>query len=333
MSGKNLRQIVEQFSSAKVLVVGDLILDKYIWGKVERISPEAPVAVVNVNKEEERLGGAGNVAHNIRALGAEVSLCGVVGDDSDGRRVVEMLEAQGIDCQGVMVDRSRPTTVKTRVVAHSQQIVRIDKESTVKVAPAFSHGLAAAISDHAKRVGAIVLSDYGKGTVTDTLIESLRSSESVELLRYGKAPLVVDPKAPNFDMYRGATVVKPNCKEASQASGLEISSRADAIAAGKVLLEKWQSQMVLVTLGEGGMVLVSNIEGHEDAYEIDTEAQEVFDVSGAGDTVAAVFALALAARATPEQAARVANIAAGIVVAEVGTAVVNAAELTGRLPA
>lgn len=322
-----LLDCIERFRDTPVLVMGDLILDHYVWGKVNRISPEAPVVVVQVTEESKRAGGAGNVAANLLSLGARVSVCGIVGDDDNGRLMVDTLKSQGADINSIMVDRSRPTTVKTRVIAHAQQVVRVDREVVSPISETYSEGLAASVQSRLNTLKGVIISDYGKGTITRSIFDRLQKGESKTQLGLGKVPLLVDPKAPNFSMYVGSTVIKPNRREAEEASGLAITDRASAIRAGNELLKKWNCEMVLITLGEDGMILVSADKSSGKPIEIDTVAREVYDVSGAGDTVSAVFTLALASGATPEQAARLSNYAAGIVVREVGTVAVSRDEL------
>jgi D-beta-D-heptose 7-phosphate kinase/D-beta-D-heptose 1-phosphate adenosyltransferase len=326
-----LLKVVEKFQDTPVLVVGDLIVDHYIWGGVNRISPEAPVVVVDVNKEDKRPGGAGNVGHNLVELGARVHVCGVVGDDLEGRALTEQLESLGMQTGGVFVDRNRPTTVKTRVIAHAQQVVRVDRESRDILSAAFQESIGAEVREKLSTVGSVIISDYGKGAVTETLFTRVREAAQDGEAGITSVPVLVDPKAPNFSLYQGGTIIKPNRKEAEEASGVSISDRDSAIAAGRVLLEKWNSEFVLITLGEMGMVLVSALDSYPTPVEIDTVAQEVYDVSGAGDTVSAVFGLALASGAKPDIAAELANIAAGIVVSEVGTVPVRKEQLIERI--
>ncbi len=307
-----------------MLVLGDLILDHYIWGRVDRISPEAPVVVVQVTQEDKRPGGAGNVVNNLVALGAKVAVRGVVGDDESGRTLVKMLTDAGVNTSGVVVDRTRPTTIKTRVIAHAQQVVRVDREITEPISSPIVGEMMNGFDRAVSQAQGVLVSDYAKGVIVPSVMENLRGC----IAALGKPiPFLVDPKAPNFSLYAGATVIKPNRGEAQAASGIAITNRERAIAAGKILVEKWNCKMVLITLGEDGMVLVAGDHGREQAYEIETRAQEVYDVSGAGDTVSAVFGLALASGADPKAAAQLANIAAGIVVAEVGTVAITRDQL------
>lgn len=319
--------VTERFKESQIVVAGDLMIDHYIWGKVDRISQEAPVVVVDQTAENKRLGGAGNVVRNLVSLGAKVSVCGVVGDDNSGRMLIAMLEELGVDAQGVLIDRNRPTTMKTRVIAHAQQVVRIDHETREPVAKAFQEGIADQLRARLETAQGVIISDYAKGTVCPPLFSCIEDCYERGLLGVGKIPVLVDPKAPNFALYTRATIIKPNRGEAELASGMKIRSRADGIAAGKKLLEKWAAEMVLITLGEMGMVLVSGSAEKFSAVEVATVAREVFDVSGAGDTASAAFLLSLAAKASPAQAAAIANYASGIAVGEVGTAAVPLSKL------
>lgn len=319
ISAERLHDLVNRFANTPVLVAGDIILDRYIWGKVDRVSPEAPVVVVQVTKEDQRLGGAANVVRNLAELGASALLCGIVGDDESGRNVVRLLDELGVERSGVITDSSRTTTIKTRVIAHHQQIVRIDHEILHPIEADTAQRLATAMSGSFRASKGIVISDYGKGAVCPALFSEVAAGYRSGILGAGKIPVLVDPKSPHFDLYTKATIIKPNRKEAEEASGKSIPNRNTAVDVARLLLDKWKCEMVLITLGEEGMVLVSSVAGDEPVLEIDTEAREVFDVSGAGDTVSAVFSLALAVGATPREACVLSNIAAGIVVGEVGT--------------
>ena len=322
-----LKKLVAQFEAKPVTVIGDIFLDKYIWGTVDRVSPEAPVLVVKVREENMRLGGAANVVNNLVALGAKVSLCGVVGDDAAGQNVLKLLSDAGVDTKGVVIDSTRPTIVKTRVIAHSQQVVRVDREEIKPLPDALKDQVSKTLREKLSNSASVVVSDYGKGVIGEYLFSEIRAcKEKVKDL-----PVLVDPKAPHFDLYKGASIIKPNRKEAEQASGISISTRSDAIKAGEKLIELWQCQRVLITLGELGMVLVSRAGTDEPVVEIDTVARKVFDVSGAGDTVSAVFALALAAKSSGRLAAELSNIAAGIVVGEVGTVAISKSRLLEAL--
>lgn len=329
-SKDELFEVLEKISSIPITVIGDLILDRYIWGTVERISPEAPVPVVLVKRGEDRLGGAGNVVRNLCSIGAKVSVCGFIGDDEEGRVLLGLLDKEGVEKDGVMIDRARPTPLKTRVIAASQQVVRIDRENTAQ-APALGliEGIAAHLDAKLDTSKAIIVSDYGKGTISESLMRRLSEARQAGRLGLGKRPLVVDPHPANYDIYRCISVAKPNRKEAEKASGVKIVSQESAIEAAKVLLKRWDAEMMIITLGEGGLVIVSASDAQGIALE--TVARTVFDVSGAGDTVTAVFTAALAVGATPQLAGELANIAAGAVVSEVGTVAINLEKLKSEI--
>ncbi len=317
-SKNELHDILGKITSVSALVVGDLILDRYIWGKVDRISPEAPVPVVEVRRTEDRLGGAGNVVHNVRSIGAQASVCGLIGDDDEGQKTISLLQAIGAHHTGVMNDRSRPTSLKTRVIAHAQQIVRIDRESKDAVSIALREGFAATVESQIAGANVIILSDYGKGAISDVLMRRLAAAQNDGRLGLEVRPLVLDPHPRNYSLYQRINVVKPNRKEAEAATGLSIDDQESAARAAQAILQKWGSDVAMITLGEDGLVLVSNKEPQKPIM-LNTTAAEVFDVSGAGDTVTAIFSCALAAGASLGAAGDLANIGAGIVVREVGT--------------
>ena len=314
-----LESLIRRWARCRVLVVGDLMLDEFLWGRVERVSPEAPVLVVNVERETFHPGGAGNVALNARALGAGVAVCGVVGNDLSGRQLLEQLKLAGIDTAGIVRSRAAITSRKSRVIAHSQQVVRFDREQRRHPAATMTR-LCRWLTAAAAQFDAVLVSDYGKGVITPQTLATLPTS--------GQPPLIVDPKKPNFSSYCGATLATPNVHEAAEAAGLEIADESGLRRAGLRLLEKWRSEAVLITRGEHGMTLIRT-DGI--LHHFPTVSRQVFDVTGAGDTVAAVCALALAAGAGLEQAAELANHAAGIVVGKLGTATVTPAELRASL--
>jgi D-beta-D-heptose 7-phosphate kinase/D-beta-D-heptose 1-phosphate adenosyltransferase len=315
---------VNRFASCRMLVVGDVIVDEFIWGRVERISPEAPVPVVDVYKESLMLGGAGNVANNIIALGGQLTLCGVIGNDAMGRELVHMLRKMNSPTHGLVVEDERPTTIKTRVVAHSQQVVRVDREQRRPVNADSIDKILGVLKEQLGSTNAIVVADYGKGVVTKTLMDGIRS-----LTRDSEIVVTVDPnKVQNLEVYRDVTLITPNNYEAQVMSGISIEDEESLKRVGDQLLQKLGCQMVLITQGDRGMTL---FEGNGRITQIPTLARKVFDVSGAGDTVTSTFTLALAAGLTPRQAAVLANFAAGIVVAEVGTATVSASRLKETL--
>ena len=316
---KVLSDGIDRFTSGRVLVVGDLLMDEYLWGRVERISPEAPVPVVEVKEESLMLGGAGNVLNNIIALGGSVLLCGVIGNDSMGKEMTRMLRELNSPIKGLVVEDGRPTTIKTRIVAHSQQVVRVDREERRPVDERSIDRIITTLKEELNESDAIVVADYGKGVVTRSLMEGIRSlSQNSQII------LAVDPTVRNLAFYKDVTLITPNNYEAQQMSGIQIEDDESLRRAGDRLLEELRCQMVLITQGDKGMTL---FESNGQTTQIPTVAKKVFDVSGAGDTVIATFTLALAAGRTPGEAAVLANLAAGIVVGEVGTATVPAARL------
>lgn len=320
-SGRRLLALLRSFSKRRLLVVGDLMLDRFIWGDVERISPEAPVPVVLVRSESLRLGGAANVIHNIRGLGGEVSVCSVIGRDRAGQWLSRRLRSLGASTRGVFSDPRVRTTEKSRVIAspRHQQLIRLDHESDRAVPRSILEKMFGFLERTAPLCDGIVVSDYGKGTIVEPLLERIG-----QLADQHGLFTVVDPKKENFDAYRGATLITPNKVEASEAADIEISDRASLVRAGKKLLEKWQAQAVLVTLGPDGMSLFQR---DGDPGHFPTAAREVFDVTGAGDTVVATCSLAMAARGSYEEAAILGNLAAGDVVGEVGTAAIGVERL------
>lgn len=319
----NLTKVLRRFSQVRVLVIGDLMLDRYIWGKVERISPEAPVPVVRVTRESLHVGGAGNVAANIRALGGSVVACGVVGKDQAGQRLRRELASLGTGIQGVTTNSRVGTTSKTRIIAHSQQVVRLDREESDTLGTQIRAQLRRFVQRHIADFHVVVISDYGKGVVDAELLSLLSTLRTQHGFVY-----LIDPKRRNFAHYRGATLVKPNREEAGIAAGIEIRTEQDLDNAGAHLLQLWQTEAVLVSRSEEGMSLFKQ---HGPPQHFPTTTREVFDVTGAGDTVLATCALALGAGATLEEATILANHAAGVVVGKVGTAIVSPAELQATL--
>ncbi len=314
---------MSRFRGCNVLVAGDLMLDHFVWGDVDRVSPEAPVPVVRVTEESFRLGGAANVMSNIRALSGAVEACGVVGADAAGRRLVGLLGELGIDASGVFSGRGERTTRKSRIMAQRQQMIRLDREESAGSGSRAASRARGHLLANLWNVDAVVLSDYGKGMITPQLLRALSEVRG----RRGFI-LVVDPKDANFEHYDGVSLVTPNCDEASRASGIEISDPSSLEAAGRNLLQRWRAEAVLVTRGDRGMSLF--VDGAATRH-FPTVARRVFDVTGAGDTVVATCALALAAGADLPTAAVLANHAAGLVVGEVGTASVSASQLRADL--
>lgn len=325
-----LQALVEEFSAKRVLVVGDLMLDEFIWGKVSRISPEAPVPVVNVVSESYYPGGAANVARNIREFTSAVSIIGLTGADAYGARLRTLLEDCGIDTAGVQQDPARATAVKTRVVARNQQVVRIDRERNERLSEEQTRAAMRSIEAAVAEVDAVVVADYGKGFLTQPLADCL-----CETVRRRRKVLTVDPHPYTSLRWHGATAIKPNRAEAFLAAGLPPSDPgprawddAPLLEAGRRLLEGWETESLIITLGEDGMLVLN---GKTAPYHTPAHAKEVFDVSGAGDTAIAVLTLALCAGATPPEAAELANVASGIAVGKVGTATVLPAELRAEL--
>jgi rfaE bifunctional protein kinase chain/domain len=315
--------VLRRFPHVRVLVAGDLMLDQFVWGRVQRISPEAPVPVVQVTDESFRLGGAGNVVHNLRSLGGEAIACGTVGDDGNGRRLLEELTRIGADVGGVMRTREAPTTCKTRIIAHQQQVVRLDREENGTAASRAAARARGFLLGNLFRADVVVISDYGKGMINAGVLRALAAVRC-----HRPFPLIIDPKQINFDHYRCASLVTPNREEASRASGIEIEDEGSLARAGAELLRRWEADAVLVTRGEEGMSLFRR---DSPPRHFPTVARRVFDVTGAGDTVMATCALALGAGASWETTAMLANHAAGIVVGEVGTATVTVPQLRADL--
>ncbi len=323
ISFDRIKKKISNFANIKVLVVGDLILDEFLWGDVSRVSPEAPVPVVWVKKESFMPGGASNVANNLRSLGASVYLAGVIGSDERGAILKDSLEQKGINTEGILTDDSRPTILKTRVVAQHQQVVRIDKECVDPLSSDVAAGLIKYVEGIVKDMDAVIIEDYGKGVITPALLIKIVPAAK----KYGKI-ISVDPKEENFKFYKGISVITPNNHEASKAVGFEIKDEATLLKAGRVLLQKLGCKIALITLGENGMAVFQK---SKPMKQIPTVAQEVFDVSGAGDTVIASYTLSLASGADPIVSAHIANCAAGIVVGKVGIAVVTQKELLERV--
>ncbi len=316
------RRIVSRFGGRRVVVAGDVMLDRFIWGDVDRISPEAPVPVVRVARESVHLGGAANVAANLAALGARVSLVGLVGEDAAADQLRAAIEASGIE-SALVASAGRATTVKTRIIARAQQVVRVDREHSDPALPEELSALEARLGERLEGAAALVVSDYDKGAAAGALLASVLP----EARRKG-VPAVVDPKRLDFSVYQPATVVTPNQAELGRAASVEIRSDEDCLGAARSVLDRIDVGAVLVTRGERGMLLV---ERGRSPFAVPAFAREVYDVTGAGDTVVAVLALALASGASLPAAAVLANHAAGIVVGKVGTATVSAQELLARV--
>ncbi|NWF89289.1 MAG: D-glycero-beta-D-manno-heptose-7-phosphate kinase [Ignavibacteriaceae bacterium] len=310
ISTHRLDELKNNFSGKRIAVIGDMMLDCYFWGDVKRISPEAPVPVVEVDSEFYRFGGAANVALNILKLGGIPLPVGVIGYDNDGTIFTSLINENQIQSDGIFIDDSRPTTAKTRVIAHNQHVVRIDKESKDYINDEMRKKIFSYLESHIKKVDGIILQDYNKGVLTPELIEKV-----ISLANKNDILITVDPKFNNFFSYKNVTVFKPNRKEAEDVLGMKIRTNADISSAGKTLLEKLKAQNVLLTLGEEGIAI---FETHQPERRMPTKAIKVADVSGAGDTVISTLTIALAANANILEACYLANFAAGIVCGEVG---------------
>ena len=320
---QRLRHHVERFAGRRVLVVGDVMLDEYVWGTVSRISPEAPVPVVAVRSESLRIGGAGNVATNIAALDGQAEVVGVVGTDGAAERLTQELARAGVKADGLVGDSTRPTTVKSRVVAGSQHVVRFDRESDAPLSPTVRQRVLQQVRARLPEAEVLLISDYAKGVVGARLVR-----EVLALAARWKKVVAVDPKVQHVPLFRGVTVIAPNHHEAAAAARILIRDEADLLRVGAALLRRLQAKAVLITRGEHGMSL---FEAARPVTHIPTFAREVYDVTGAGDTVMAVLALALAAGASMREAAVLANYGAGVVVGKRGTATVSRAELARAL--
>ena len=307
------------FDGKRIAVIGDLMLDRYYWGTVTRISPEAPVPIVEVDETSSRLGGAANVANNIAALGGTPILIGVVGSDAGGTLLRKTMEQLKFPTDGVLTDTTRPTTIKTRVIAHHQHVVRIDEEVKRDIDDDGQRRLLEFLSKELDRLDGIILEDYNKGVLTGPLVDN-----AIRLARKRKKIITVDPKSNNFFAYAGVTVFKPNRKETEEALGFRLTDPAQVEKAGQILLERLKADNVLLTMGEQGMAL---FEHSGEVSRVATHARHVADVSGAGDTVVSTLTVALAAGATVKEAAALANIAGGIVCGEVGIVPVDKSEL------
>lgn len=311
--------IIDSLGGHEIAVVGDLMLDEYLWGAVDRISPEAPVPVVSLSGESSTPGGAANVAGNILGLGDKPLLVGVVGNDNYAAIIDWLLKEKGIDTAGVITDPQRPTTVKTRIIAHNQQVVRADREVKRDIAPELEGQIMTLLADRVKSLKGLIISDYGKGVITVNLLEKL-----IAFCLKNQIFIAVDPKDTNFPRYKRVSVITPNHHEAGFAYGLRIVDEETLFMVGKGLLKRLEAESILITRGEKGMALFT---ADGEVKLIPTVARKVFDVTGAGDTVIASFVSAVVAGATLEEATVISNQAAGVVVGEVGTAVIGKAAL------
>jgi rfaE bifunctional protein kinase chain/domain len=320
LTNNRAEEILTRAHGCRIVVLGDVMLDEFIWGDVTRISPEAPVPVVSIQRESTRLGGAANVLANIAALGADAKVIGVVGNDSAAEKLRAALRDQGCELteESLIVDEQRPTTIKTRIIAHHQMVVRADREQRAQVNGSVEARIIETVKDALANADALVISDYDKGVVTPGILSEILP------LAYKRIPVLVDPKIRNFDSYRPATLVTPNHHEALRLTNSEEDTDEGLQIAARNIRARLGCDAVLITRGDRGMML---FEGDRDPVCVETAAREVFDVTGAGDTVIATLATALAAGASMQEAAVLANHAAGIVVGKLGTATATAEEV------
>lgn len=330
MNRQSMIGIVRRFQNQKVLVIGDLMFDEFIWGRVNRISPEAPVPIVHVTSESCFPGGAANVARNLKEVAGGVSVMGLVGQDAYGERLLDLLRSGGIRVDGVQQSAAWQTIVKTRIIARNQQVVRVDRERIHYGATAHTEAAIEILDRMVPEVDAVILSDYAKGYLNQRIVD-----RTMLLARGAGVTVTVDPHPSNPLDWKGAAAIKPNREEAFRVAGRPVSVPVDPVEndaplleAGKILLDRWNTQLVIITLGEQGMLLLRR---SQPPYHIPTRAREIFDVSGAGDTAMAFLTLALSAGADPVLAAEIANHASGIVVAKVGTATVSEDELIASI--
>lgn len=320
---EKLKYHIEKFPDSRILIIGDIIMDRYIWGEVSRISPEAPVPVVDVRHETRMLGGASNVFKNIASLKGNAYLCGIVGDDDNGRYIIDIVKEMGFDTDGIIVEEGRPTTIKTRVIAHSQQVVRLDRESRIKINEDSEKQIIEFVKSHKNRVNSIIIADYGKGVITESLMNKVK-----EVITDSEIKLLIDPKVGNFHCYRDAYIITPNHHEAGTYCQREIEDQNTLIYAGEKLKERLNCTNVLITQGKDGMTL---FQSNGDIYHIPTVAKKVFDVTGAGDTVIGTLCLGLSTGMDLVESAILSNIAAGIVVGEVGTSCAKVEDLKNTI--
>lgn len=318
-----LQELVARFTGRRLVVLGDLMLDHYLWGRCERISPEAPVPVVEIERETSSLGGAGNVAANLTALGARPVLVGVLGEDARAQQLLDAFADRGVDTRALVRDRTRPTTIKTRILAQHQQVVRADWESRADLAGDALAGVLEALDREIPHCEGLVVSDYGKGVITRPVLE-----RAIGLAKAAGVPISVDPKESHIDAYRGVSILTPNQHEAGWVMGRRVTDEASLMEVGWGLQKRLDAECALVTRGADGMSL---FEKNGRYTHLPTVAREVFDVTGAGDTVVSVVALALAAGADYPEACTLANHAAGVVIREVGTAACSPGQLLASL--
>lgn len=315
----DMAELAGRLPGRSILIVGDVMLDEYVWGQVRRVSPEAPVPIVEARRRTSTPGGAANVAANVASLGGRALLAGAIGKDLAGEELSRQLSACRVDAEGLIVENDRMTITKTRIVAQSQQVVRVDLEQRTALKPESEDALLMWIKNEVAAADACILSDYGKGLVSPRIAQAL-----IQLAQSAGKPVVVDPKGTDYDRYCGATVVTPNLEEAGRVLNREVDEGEDITQLGRDLLDKVKARALLITRGAEGMTL---FEREGEPLHVPAAARQVYDVTGAGDTVTGTLALALAAGASLEEAVRLANAAAGIVVGKLGTATVTQDEL------
>ncbi len=320
---KKFKEFLDSDHRPRLLVIGDLILDEYIWGAINRISPEAPVPILETKSENLALGGAANVANNLVALGCEVHLVGAIGKDEKGERLLSLISGQGINTEGIFRFVHRPTTSKIRIIAHNQQVLRIDKEDNRPITEETESKFVQHINKILPEMDCIICSDYHKGVLTEKVFKAI-----IHRAKNSKKRVLVDPKSSDFTLYKGATLVTPNQREVEQAVPIKIQDRNDLDRAAEYLLNLTHAEVLLITRGKDGMMLYQN---KEEPVDIDTQAKEVFDVTGAGDTVVSVLGMALAIGFNYKDSAWLSNMAASIVVGKVGTATVTLNEINEYL--
>lgn len=320
----NFNGLIDNFRNARILLIGDIMLDRFVYGHVSRISPEGPIPILAANKEETMLGGAGNVLANIQALGATTHILGFVGADDAAREVKEKIRDCGADDSGLITVTDRPTILKTRFLSQNQQLLRVDHETLGLLAQKDQDALFENAKNQISDFDVLIISDYGKGTLSPDLIQKL-----IKLAKKNKVAVIVDPKGNDFSIYTGTTIITPNRKELSEATNnAPTKTNQNVEEAAKTLIKKHSIKNVIATRSEDGMSIISK---KEKSVHLPTQAQEVFDVSGAGDTVVATIGVAIAAKSTLEEAATLANVAGGLAVAKVGTAIIRAEEIKSAL--
>ncbi len=318
-------EIVSSFSEMEILVMGDIMLDRYIWGTVNRISPEAPVPIVKVNRETVLLGGAGNVVSNVVALHGKASCFGIIGLDRAGEEVLTRLKELGVNTDGIIVDSKRCTTVKTRLIAHNQQVVRVDREVDQLISKGTEKKIMDKIKGQMKKASCLIISDYDKGVITKSILRTI-----LPVARKMNIPVAIDPKLTHFSHYQPSTIITPNLSEASKATAIEFKNDKDVLRAGKKILNQNKCEGVLITMGERGMLLFQK---NKKPQRIPAVSREVYDVTGAGDTVITTIALALASGASLEESSILANHAGGIVVGKLGTATLSPSDILHSIKA